>query len=118
MNEAYPALKMLPEMRMTLAVLGFRTVTDAVGEYRLQQIEIGSPHIEVLVCHQPREMLAHRRSHDARLAVLNTKAFLHQDHRNKRAKAFRRMVEAVTAGESEVVRIAGVDGPTGLSEPA
>src|SRR3984957_2553964 len=118
LDEAYPALQMLAEMGMTLAVLGFRALAGAVGEDRLQQIEIGSPHIEVLVCHQPCEMLTHRWPHDARLAVLDGKIFLHQDHCDKCAKAFRRTVEGVTAGESEVVRISGVDGPAGLSEPA
>ena len=39
-DEAYSAFQMLAEMGMTLAVLGFRAMADAVGEYRLQQIEI------------------------------------------------------------------------------
>jgi hypothetical protein len=59
-DEAYPALQMLSETGVTLAVLAFRTMADAVGEYRLQHIEIGSTHIEVLVGYKPCQMLAHR----------------------------------------------------------
>ncbi len=36
---------------MGFAVLGFRTVADTIGEYRLEQIEIGTSHIEPLVGH-------------------------------------------------------------------
>ena len=78
--------QMLAKMGMSFAVLASRTMAGAVRKYRLQQVEIRPPHVEALVCHQAREMLAHRLAHDARLAVVDAETFLPQNHRDMRAK--------------------------------
>jgi hypothetical protein len=50
-HEAYSTRQVFPEMRMGVTVLGGWTVADTIGEYRLESIEIGTSHIEPLVCH-------------------------------------------------------------------
>jgi hypothetical protein len=42
-DETHPSLKMQPEARMSLPVLTLRTQSDAVREYRFQEVEIGAP---------------------------------------------------------------------------
>ena len=49
---------MLPESRMPLAVLTLRSCSDTIRQRRLQPVEIRPPHVEALVGHQAREMLA------------------------------------------------------------
>jgi hypothetical protein len=62
---------MFPEMRVRFTILSGWSVADRIGEDRLQQVKVLSPHIEALVGDYPREMLAHRLAHDARLAVVD-----------------------------------------------
>jgi hypothetical protein len=70
---------MFSEMRVRFTILSAWTMADTIGEYCLKQVEVLSLHIEALVGHDPREMLPHRLAHDARLAVLDSEAFRHQD---------------------------------------
>jgi hypothetical protein len=99
-DEAQPANQMFAKMGMSFAVLTSRTMAGAVRENRLQQVEIRSPNVEALVCHQAREMLAHRLAHDARLAVVDGKTFLHEDRRDMSSEAPYRPIEVFAAGEA------------------
>jgi hypothetical protein len=105
-------------MGMSFAVLASRTMAGAVRKYGLPQVEIRSPNVEALVCHQAHEMLAHRLAHDARLPVVDGKTFLPQDHRDTGSETPHGPVEVFAAGKAEVVRIAGISGSSGVSQPA
>ena len=99
---------------MSFAVLASRTKAGAVRKYRLQQIEIRPPYVEALVRHQACEMLAHRLAHDARLAVVDSKTFFPQDHRDIGSETLYGAIEVFAAGEGEVVRITGISGSGGV----
>ena len=56
---------------MSVAVLAFRTQANAVGECRLETIEVGAYDIHALIGDQAREVLPNALAHDARLAVMH-----------------------------------------------
>src|ERR1700722_10681075 len=104
-DEAQPANQVFAKMGMSVAVLVSWPMAGAVGEYRLQQIKIRPPHIEALVGHQAREVLAHRLAHNARLAMVDGEALVLQDHRSVRSETLYRAMELFAAGEGEIVRV-------------
>src|SRR5215831_17748817 len=70
-HEGDASVQMLLPMLVSVAILTYRTMTHAIGEYRLQAVEIRSPHIHSLVCDQPGKVLPHALAHNARFAVVN-----------------------------------------------
>src|SRR5438477_3806431 len=70
LDEPNPALDVQPELRMSLSVLALRTEPNAVGEYRLESIEVGSHDIHALIGHYARQVLPHALAHDARFPMV------------------------------------------------
>ena len=77
--ESDAALQVGSEAGVCFPVLGFRTVADAIRQYRLKTIEVGSNDIHTLIRYQPRQMLPDTLPHDASLAVMHGEAFLDHD---------------------------------------
>src|SRR5215469_4170214 len=71
-HKSYASFEVRPKLWMLIPVLVLRTGTDAVGESRLQTVEIGSDHIGMPIRHQTNQMLPHSLSHDASLAMIHT----------------------------------------------
>jgi hypothetical protein len=97
---------------MGAAVLALRTQPDAIGERGLEPIEIGADDIHVLVLDQTRQVLPHALWHDARLAVMNSEAFFHQDGSHVRREQFDSPFKhGPSPGERKIIRVARVFGP-------
>src|SRR5262249_4510882 len=61
---------MRPESRMFVAILALRTHANAVGQRRLETIEVGAHDIYALIDTQARQVLPYASAHDAGLAVM------------------------------------------------
>jgi hypothetical protein len=88
---------MLLECWMVVAVLALRTVADAVGENRLEPIEVRAHDVDVLISHDSRKILPGILTHDAGLAMIRLKAFLKQDDGDVDRKSLYASVEGLVA---------------------
>jgi hypothetical protein len=69
--ESDAALQVGSEAGVCFAVLGFRTVADAIRQYRFEAVEVGSNDVHTLIRYQPRQILPDALPHDASLAVMH-----------------------------------------------
>ena len=101
--------QMLPVMRMPVAVLRFQAVAEAVGERGFQAVEIRAPDIGLSIDDESGQMLPHRWTHQAGLAMVHLEAFFQENGRGVDRKA----PSEFAAGECQIVRVARVSGSHG-----
>jgi hypothetical protein len=87
LDKSDATVEVFAKHRMPFPILGFRTMTNAVGEDRFKTVEIGAHHVRVSVYAETGKMLADTLMHDPRLAVMNGEAFLHYDGSGVSGKA-------------------------------
>src|SRR5437016_2209281 len=102
---------------MAGAILRLRTILNAVRKDRFQPVEIGSNHVDVLICDYARKVLAHALSHDARLSMVDLKAFLEQNRCDVGRKPFDASLEISVARKGEIIRVARILRPCRSREP-
>ena len=71
---------------MRVAILALWAMPDAIGQYRLEPIEVRTHSIEALVDYNTRKILPHAAPHHARLAVLYFESLFQKDRCNLRGK--------------------------------
>ena len=95
-------------MRVTVLARGAQP--NAICKDSLEPVKISPPDIDMLVDHDPRQVLARPLAHDARLAMMDFQTLFQSDGRNVEGKAQNTLCEIFIAGESEIVRISRVRG--------
>jgi hypothetical protein len=109
-NEGDAALQMSAVCGMALAVLAVRPKARAVGEHRLEAIEVVPGDVGVAIDDQAGELLADALPHDASLTVLNFEALFEQYRGDALGEAIGLARESIVAGEGKIVGVAGVCG--------
>ena len=104
---------MSAKIGMTVAILRCRTVADAVGQNRLEAVELHPADVRSDVDNDAGDVLANAGSHHPRLAVIQRETFLMSDNGDKRLDSFARTRQFRVSRECQVVGIAGVDGASG-----
>ena len=110
LHEPHPAIEVLPEGRMSVAVLALRTQPHTVGECRLETIEIGAYYIHPLIGDQARQMLPHALAHDARLAVVYDKTLLVQNGGDMGREPLHAPLKCFAPGKCQIVGVPRVLG--------
>src|SRR5262245_13017647 len=96
---------------MRLAVLALRSQANAVGERRLETIEVGARDIHALISDQARQVLPHALAHDARLAGMYAKTLFLQNGGHMGGETLRAPLKCFAAGKRQIVGIARVFSP-------
>ena len=77
----------------------------AVGQNRLQPIEVRTYNIQSLIRNDPRKILPHPSPHHARLAMIDLESLFEQNRRSPQCESLRALIEFLIAGEGKVIRI-------------
>jgi hypothetical protein len=103
---------MFPKHGMPCVVLAGRAQANAVGQRRLQAIEICPDNIYTLVGNQTRQVLSNALPHDARLAVMYSESLFFQNRSGVRGEAGHPTLKILVSGKCQIVGVTGIVGPS------
>ena len=110
LNKADSSCQMQAKVRDSVTVLCSGTKANAICQNSLETIKGGTPHIQMLIDHDSRQMLAHPVAHDARFAMMDFESFFIGDGGNVSGKSTHAFFEIFIARKRKIVCVARVCG--------
>src|SRR5437016_6867441 len=95
---------------MGATVLALRPVPGAVGQDRFELVVDGAADVGSFVDHDAGKLLAHALAHKPAFLEVQGEALLGSDDGNRDLEAARGARQSLTAGKSQIISVAGIDG--------
>jgi hypothetical protein len=116
LNEGDSPVEMAAIVVVAVSILALGTESNAVGQCRLQAIEVVAGNVQTLVHHHSGKSLANALPHDARLAMVHRESFLHGGRTHVKLESSGDALKIAVPRERKIVGITRIDGLSGVRQ--